>query len=116
MMDLHAWLPSLVATGLLGLVWTDMRRQRREWQRALYREDGTPIYVIRNECEHEQVRCQQHLCGKIADMRAKLDAMDARREIQRDVILTQISALSVEVGGIKSSFDQYVKYQRAKGE
>jgi hypothetical protein len=113
-----AWLPSAVAAGLLGVVWYDMRRQtslaRREWKRALYREDGTPIYIMRAECGQEQTKCQQHLCGKIADLRAKLDSMDARREAQRDVILTQLGSLAVEVGGIKSSFDHYVKNR--KGE
>jgi hypothetical protein len=107
--NLSQWLPTVVAAGGIGLLWYDVRRGRSEWKKALYREDGTPNYITRAECKEEQTACQQHLCGKINEMRLKLDAMDNRRELQRDVISKELSNLTAKIEGLTSRLDEYIR-------
>jgi hypothetical protein len=109
---IQAWLPTAVASGLLAVVWIDVRRARTAWRRALYREDGTPIYVMREECRREQHDCQGMVCTKITAVQVKLDSMDARREEQRNVVINQIMQMSARIEGLASRLDEYIRTHR----
>ncbi len=106
---LQSWLPTAIAAGALGLIWRDVRGVRREWRQALYRADGTPIYIMREECRTEQAQCQREVCSKISEMRVKLDAMDARREEQRNIIINQLMAMSGRIESISARLDEYIR-------
>jgi hypothetical protein len=106
---LKDWLPTAIAGGALAFIWADVRRVRLEWRRALYKEDGTPVYMMRDDCRAEQRDCQAGVCNKIAEVRAKLDAMDARREEQRNIIIEQLMRLSSRVEGLSSRLDEYIR-------
>jgi hypothetical protein len=107
--NLSQWLPTVVAAGGIGLLWYDVRRGRSEWRKALYRDDGTQNFITRAECKEEQTACQQHLCGKINEMRLKLDSMDNRRELQRDVVTRELSNLAAKIEGLTSRLDEYIR-------
>ena len=106
---LQGWLPSVIAGGALAMIWRDVRGVRREWRQALYKQDGTPIYIMREECRQEQAQCQREVCTKISDMRTKLDAMDARREEQRNIIINQLMAVSGRIESISARLDEYIR-------
>lgn len=74
------WLPTLISTGVLGLVWNDLRKFKGVMTKFLFREDGESIYMPRNVCEKEQFRCQTLTCGKIEALGVKMDLMDSKRE------------------------------------
>lgn len=109
---IQAWLPTAVAGGLLAVVWVDVRVARAAFHRALYRPDGTPIYIMRDECRIEQRDCQNMVCSKITAVQLKLDSMDDRREEQRDVVLNQIMQMSARIEGLSSRLDEYIRTHR----
>jgi hypothetical protein len=106
---LQNWLPTAIAAGGVGYIWWDIRRARSEWRKALYRDDGTPIYVMRDDCRREQSDCQAGVCAKISGVQAKLDAMDARREEQRNIIIDQLMRVATRVEGLAARLDEYIR-------
>lgn len=128
MATLQAWLPTLAATGAFGLLWGDMRSTKRQLgakldelsdalKRALYRDDGTTIYVPRQSCEREQARCQSITCGKIEALSVKMDLMDVKREQAKEQQANQmgdmreaIAVLSQRVGQLSDGMSgRFVK-------
>jgi len=98
---LQAWLPTGIAAGALALIWGDLRSTKRELiskvdeaaaslKRALFREDGSTNYMLRQGCEREQLRCQTLTCGKVEELSAKMDLMDAKREHAKDLQAAQM--------------------------
>jgi uncharacterized protein YceH (UPF0502 family) len=118
---LQAWLPTVVATGALGLIWLDLRRFKLDvsgkvekinetLKRALYREDGTTNYIPRTECEKEQLRCRATLCGKIDAQTNILNSMESKRDRERETIFKELQGIAGQVGNLSGKIDENHKH------
>lgn len=109
MVEWSNWIPSVIAGGALAFIWADVRKIRVEWRRALYKDDGTLIYISRDECKTMQHSCQAAVCQKLASVAAKLESMDQRREEQRNIIIEQLMMMSGKIEGLASRMDEYIR-------
>ena len=117
---LQTWLPTLAATGAFGLLWNDMRGTKRQLaakldeltsslKKALYREDGTTVYIPRQSCEREQARCQSLMFGKIEAISVKMDLMDAKRDHAKEQHTAQLGDVRKDIAVLSERVEQLSK-------
>lgn len=105
------WGPLLVLIGIIG-----------KWginkviNPKLYKSNGMPIYISKDECKEERNDCTSNICRKMdtvdtttKEIKQSIQKMEEKRDNARDQIINKMQGLSNTVHSLEGRFDQYVK-------
>ena len=108
---LIVWGPLILLIGIIGKWGIN-----KVLSPKLYKTDGTPIYVPKDECKDERNHCTANVCKKMdtvdkttREIKESVDKMEEKRDKARSQLVMQIQGLSNTVHSLEGRFDQYVK-------
>lgn len=86
-------IPTAITTGVLGIVWFDVRRFKSDIKKQLYHEDGMTKFIPRGECAERENSYHSSVCRKIDEIKNIQEKSEQKRDSARSASDSRLRAI-----------------------